>query len=65
MDISLVGLWGPLFTLVLWGVPIGLFIWFMRTLAEIARSLRDIAKHLSDLERAIRDTSRGVPPTER
>jgi hypothetical protein len=65
MDVSLVGLWGSLFTLLLWGLPIVLLVWFIRTLTAIARSLREIADRLSDLERAVRDTSRGAAPDER
>ena len=65
MDISLVGLWGPLFSIILWVVPVALLVWFMRTLTTIASSLRDIANRLSDLERAVRDASRGAPPNER
>jgi cytochrome c-type biogenesis protein CcmH/NrfF len=65
MDVSLVGLWGSLFTLLLWGLPIVLLVWFIRTLTAIARSLHEIADRLSDLERAVRDRSRDAPPDER
>ena len=65
MDVSLVGLWGPLFNLLLWGLPLVLLVWFIRTLTAIARTLRDIADRLSDLERAVRGAPRGAPPNER
>jgi len=65
MDVSLVGLSGLLFRLLLWGLPLVLLVWFIRTLTAIASSLRDIADRLSALERAVRDASRGAPPNER
>ena len=55
MDISLVGLSGLLFRLLLWGLPLVLLVWFIRTRTAIANSLRDIADRLSALERAVRD----------
>jgi hypothetical protein len=65
MDISLLGLWGSLFSLLLWGIPVVLMVWFVRTLTAIASSLRDIAEHLARIERTVRETSRGARPDER
>ena len=65
MDVSLVGMWGIFFKLLLLGLPFVLLVWFIRMLTAIASSLRDIADRLSALERAVRDTSRGAPPNER
>jgi len=38
-----------------WGVIIGLVVWFVRTLSSIAGALREIADRLGSLERAVRD----------
>jgi len=43
--------------LLLWGLPIGLMIWFVRTLSAMAGALREIADRLGTLERAIRESS--------
>ena len=48
--------------LLVWAVPIGLMIWFVRTLSSMAAALREIAARLGTLERAVRDSaeSRGT-----
>ena len=45
------------FLLLAWTAPIGLMIWFVRTLSAMAASLREIADRLGTLERALRDES--------
>jgi len=65
MDVSLVGLSGLLFKLLLWGVPVALLVWFIRTLTAVSSSLREIADWFSALEQAVRDISRGAPRNER
>ena len=65
MDVSLVALWDTLLRLLLWGLPLIVLVWFIRTLTGIATSLRDIADRLSALEGAVREASRGAPPIER
>jgi len=41
--------------LFVWGLPLALLVWFIRTLSAMAGSLRDIADRLVTLERAVRD----------
>ena len=45
------------FVLLAWAVPIGLMIWFVRTVSAMAASLREIADRLGTLERAVRESS--------
>ncbi|MFL5614878.1 MAG: hypothetical protein ACJ796_14540 [Gemmatimonadaceae bacterium] len=40
-----------------WAVPIGLMIWFVRTVSAMAGALREIADRLGTLERAVRESS--------
>ena len=43
--------------LLVWAVPIGLMIWFVRTLSVMAGALREIANRLGTLERTVREGS--------
>lgn len=45
------------FILLAWAIPIGLMIWFVRTLSAMAGALREIADRLGTLERAVRESS--------
>ena len=45
------------FVLLAWAVPIGLMIWFVRTLSAMASALREIADRLATLEQAVRESS--------
>ena len=46
-----------LFVLLVWGVPLLLLVWFVRTLAAMAASLRDIADRMGSVEHAIQQAS--------
>ena len=67
MNFSLgnIGLMELVFILLVWGIPIALLVWFVRTLTAISVSLRDIANRLDDLERTVRGTSRDAFSNER
>jgi hypothetical protein len=45
------------FILLAWAIPIGLMIWFVRTLSAMSGALREIADRLGTLERAVRESS--------
>lgn len=45
------------FLLLAWAVPIGLIIWFVRTVSAMAAALREIAARLGTLERAVRESA--------
>jgi hypothetical protein len=50
------------FFLLVWGIPLVVIVWFVRTLTAMAASLQDIANRLGSLERAVRDASYQPPP---
>lgn len=45
------------FVVLAWAVPLGLMIWFVRTLSVMAGALRQIADRLGTLEQAVRESS--------
>lgn len=59
MNFGNFGIFEMMFVLLIWGLPIVLLIWFVRTLTAMSVSLRDIAERLASVERAIKDASRG------
>ena len=54
-----------IFLLLVWGVPIALVVWFVRTLTAMSLAVREIADRLASVERAIRDATIVAPPNER
>ena len=46
-----------LFVLLVWGVPLLLVVWFVRTLKAMSASLRDIGDRMGRLERAVQQAS--------
>lgn len=65
MNFGTGGFVGLIFALLLWGLPLVLLVWFIRTLTAMSASLRDIADRLLSLERAVRSASIGAPPDAR
>ena len=57
MNFGNIGVFGMLFVLLAWGIPLTFLVWFVRTLGAMAVSLRDIADRLATLERAVRDNA--------
>jgi hypothetical protein len=45
------------FVVLAWAVPIGLMIWFVRTLSAMASALREFADRVGTLEQAVRESS--------
>jgi hypothetical protein len=55
MNFGNIGFMEMLFVLLIWAMPLALLVWFVRTLAAMARSLREVADRLASLERTIRE----------
>ena len=51
------------FILILWGLPIALAVWFVRTLNGIARAQRDIGDCLRRLEKRLGDRLKEPGPS--
>lgn len=56
MNYGTFGLASLFFALLVYGLPILLAVWFVKTVTSMSTSLREIAERLASLERAVRDT---------